>query len=85
MSEGDITANAPVAPACFPSRTVWVQYLASAQESKTTATKPFTRGAFNPSFNFCADCTYQHRLNMSRAGRCHPPASVMQDPEVACA
>ena len=78
MTDAEVAINAPLAPACFPSRMAWVQYLMSAQTVKTTAFRPFTdSGEFNASFNFCMDCTYEHRAAMRIASRCHPPSTAI--------
>jgi hypothetical protein len=64
---------APPAPACFADRLAWAEYLASAMEIKSEATKPFKQAIYQPSFNWCKDCTREHRRQMVAEHRCNPP------------
>jgi len=69
---------APVAPPCFPTRSIWVEYLTSAaEEARSGHPSPLitARGrdpAFNYGFDFCADCSMPHEREMRRVGRCKP-------------
>lgn len=63
---------APPMPACFSSRTVWSEYLHSAQRYSKARVLPFSGGVFNPDFQFCKDCTRPHAEQMALAGKCSP-------------
>lgn len=64
---------APAAPACFGDRDGWVAYLVMCQDSaKREPGRPFAEGKFKPSFDFCRDCTPEHRLLMRLTKRCEP-------------
>ena len=63
---------APPTPACFSSRTVWSEYLHSAQRYSKARVLPFAGGVFNPEFQFCKDCTKPHAAAMAEAGKCNP-------------
>jgi hypothetical protein len=72
-------ALAPPAPPCFGARDTWLEYVASAAEAQKDehapgplVLKPGEPVHFNPAFDFCADCTVQHRARMNAAGRCEP-------------
>lgn len=60
---------APPTPACFASRTAWSEFLNSAQQGYP---KPFVKGVFRPTFNYCAECTRDFKEGMEVAGKCHP-------------
>ena len=60
---------APPTPACFASRTAWSEFLFSAQQAYP---KPFVKGVFRPSFNFCSDCPSDFKAGMAAANKCHP-------------
>lgn len=70
---------APPTPDCFADRLAWAEYLSSAMESKSAATKPFNKAIYQPSFDFCKDCTPAHRRQMVAERRCKPP--VIRRPE----
>lgn len=81
MSHRDWLAdNAPPAPPCFSTRMQWVEYLRSAaaaqkQDRGEPGPLVFEAGKlvrFNYAFPFCADCSAQHSLAMSRVGKCRP-------------
>jgi hypothetical protein len=72
---------APPTPACFPDRLAWSEYLCSAMDIKTDGTKPFKKAIYQPSFDYCRDCTISHRRQMVAEGRCNPP--VINRPESA--
>lgn len=63
---------APPTPACFSSRTVWSEYLLSAQRYSKARVLPFAGGIYQPSYDFCKDCTRAHAAEMSAAGQCNP-------------
>jgi len=63
---------APPTPPCFPARMQWVEYLHQCQQSKRDALRPFAADIYRPAFNFCRDCTRDHRAAMTAAGRCKP-------------
>lgn len=71
---------APPSPPCFTDRLNWLEFVASAAEAQAPgqpqvllfeAGKPVR---FNLRFNFCADCTAEHRTAMAAATptRCRP-------------
>lgn len=80
MSRASIVADiAPVAPGCFSTRSIWLEYLSSAAEESRLDHKPgpiiFAPGkapVFNYQFSFCDDCCAQHSFEMERQGLCHP-------------
>lgn len=61
---------APPTPPCFKSREDWTGYLVSAQECAKQ--KPFRGNVFQPTFNFCQDCTLAHSVAMARKSLCNP-------------
>lgn len=70
---------APPPPPCFHNATAWRQYLKSAAahqhakgEQKVILVREHQEPAFNPRFNFCADCETANRRAMSQVGRCKP-------------
>lgn len=63
---------APPTPACFADRTIWSEFLYSAQ--RDGGAKPFIGGVYRPKFNFCADCPSDFAAGMSAAGKCKPDA-----------
>lgn len=65
---------APPTPGCFPARMQWAEYLHQAQTTNRAESRPFKDKRFQPEFNFCADCTTEHRRAMQYAGRCNPDA-----------
>lgn len=67
---------APPTPRCFADRLAWAEYLKSAMDIKSAETKPFKQAIYQPSFDWCRDCTREHRLQMLAEDRCHPPAIV---------
>lgn len=78
MKRADLTEFlAPPAPPCYPSRTVWIQWLRSTAEAKPGSNGPIKaeRGeapAFNFRLAFCADCSVAHRSQMLKEGKCDP-------------
>ena len=72
VTRDEILLRAPLAPKCWPDRLSWAEYLFSAQEIKSAATKPFVDGKFNQNFNHCADCLRAHRQAMVAERRCYP-------------
>lgn len=73
-----VTDIAPVAPPCFPTRSIWVEYLKSAVEyGRSDHPTPLIvkRGEeprFNYDYNFCADCSSAHAASMVLEDRCKP-------------
>ena len=71
-----IAIHAPPAPKCFDTRSIWIEYLHSAQQSAagggrtSNAIKPFVDGRYSPEYPFCRDCSARHAHAMTRAGRC---------------
>lgn len=69
---------APVAPPCFRTRSIWIEYLKSAvEEARSGHPMPlvFKRGElvrFNYGYNFCADCSKEHGVAMARQELCRP-------------
>ena len=61
---------APPTPACFPDRDAWSEYLHSAQRDGYS--KPFVKGVYRPTFNYCAECTRDFKEGMETAGKCQP-------------
>jgi hypothetical protein len=73
---------APPTPDCFQDREQWAAYLASAQQDKSVSRQPFKGSTYNPSFNFCDDCTLKHSTSMAHAGKCNPSVfRVVQAPQ----
>ena len=64
---------APPTPGCFADRLAWAEYLSSAMDIKSAATKPFKAAIYQPSFDWCKDCTTEHRRQMVAEKRCNPP------------
>lgn len=65
----------PAHPPCFePDQ--WRAYSADAAAQSVWRTGPLTfhfgEPVFNRGFNFCADCSTRHAVQMDREGRCHP-------------
>lgn len=75
---------APPSPACFESRDIWLQFLASADAVKDNAggPQPFINGAWNPHFHPCTDCTREFETEMVRARRCQRGAFSWTPPAV---
>jgi hypothetical protein len=77
MKIDDALRLAPAAPACFPDRLQWAAYLLQCQMESGPRKKddiPFDpAGRYIPTFNFCRDCTREHREAMRADDRCHPP------------
>lgn len=73
MNFTQVLRAAPIAPACFTQDT-WVAYLCTAHQHSKPKNQPFRTGIYRPEFNFCADCTLEHSVLMSRSGRCQPSA-----------
>lgn len=71
---------APVAPPCFATRSIWLEFLASsaaAQRHTGGEEDPLRlhadgRVEFNHRLNFCADCPASFASGMERQGRCQP-------------
>lgn len=68
----------PASPRCFESPHQWREYLlvaAEASHSDDPKMTPFDRGPdgearFNPTFNYCGDCSAEYQRTMVRARRC---------------
>jgi hypothetical protein len=63
---------APPTPACFSSRTAWSEYLLAAQRSRKVYALPFDGAVYRTSFNFCVDCSGEHKALMQLASKCLP-------------
>ena len=71
---------APTAPPCFATRSIWLEFLASAAaaqrhpggESDPLQLRADGRVEFNHRLNFCADCPASFAFRMERLGRCQP-------------
>jgi hypothetical protein len=71
---------APVAPPCFATRSIWLEFLASAAaaqrhpggEADPLRLRADGRVEFNHRLNFCADCPASFAFGMERLGRCQP-------------
>lgn len=72
MNRSVIWLKAPPAPRCFESRSLWVEFLDSAQSAGKVL--PFKNGEYRPDFQFCSDCSAQHAHEMHLQGRCNPKA-----------
>lgn len=73
MNRREALDAAPPTPACFPDRSAWAEYLLMCQDtSKRDSDKPYASGVFRPDFDFCSDCTAEHKRDMRFAGRCTP-------------
>ena len=76
MNRQLISIKAPPSPKCFEARDIWLSFLQSLMEIKTASTKPFRDDQYQPAFNFCAQCTPEHRRQMVHERRCFPPITV---------
>lgn len=71
---------APTAPPCFATRSIWLEFLASAAaaqrhpggEADPLRLRADGRVEFNHRLNFCADCPASFASRMERLGRCQP-------------
>jgi len=67
-------------PPCFHSRMAWREYLITSAEGQNVARKSSCvilrdeagEPRFNHDYQFCKDCSAQHSLAMTAAGRCDP-------------
>lgn len=80
-------ALAPERPKCFTSRGQWIVYLeeaAALQRPKHSGPLVIEDGVprLNRDFNFCRDCTPEHKAAMQRARRCNPGHLLDVIPEV---
>lgn len=69
MNIKQVLDAAPPTPACFSSRTVWSEFLSSAQRG---GAKPFMQGVYRPKFNYCSECTRDFKAGMQEVGKCDP-------------
>lgn len=73
-----VKAAAPLAPPCFPTRGIWIEYLTSAQRLQGRSfdpaplpLRPWKGGwVWNEGFTPCHDCTASHERAMRKAGKC---------------
>lgn len=66
-----IAIHAPPAPKCFDTRSIWIEYLVSAQQAAVgSKVRPFVDGKYRTDFPFCQDCRAAHSHAMYVAGRC---------------
>lgn len=73
MNLRDALAAAPAAPPCFADRSGWAAYLLLCQETaKRESRRPFAEGKFRVEFDFCRDCTDDHKLLMESQRKCVP-------------
>lgn len=79
----DVLTAAPPTPGCFPDRLQWSEYLLSAQRYSKARVLPFAGGIYQPSWNFCNDCTRAHEAAMSAAGKCKPTMFLVKSKEIA--
>jgi len=63
---------APPTPACYPDRDMWSEYLLSAQRSRKVYALPFDGVVYRPSFNYCVDCSGEHKALMQASSKCQP-------------
>ena len=76
-----VTRMAADPPACF-DRELWAWYLVDVWRAALDDKKlrnALTRGE-TP--DYCADCTWRYRSQMTAVGRCHPPAGADTPQEV---
>jgi hypothetical protein len=91
---------APSAPACFPTRLGWIEYLGAAAEAQRgkggqggdgepgplilEAGKPVR---FNWRFDYCADCAFTQleRMDLAQIGVCQPDHLRRREPKTEAA
>ena len=72
-----IVLLAPPPPPCFEDRSVWVEYLTTADMARGDGERgPLCsrkgEAVFNHQFSFCKDCLATHALSMVAQNRCNP-------------
>lgn len=71
MTFDQVRRAAPPTPSCF-TRESWVAYLYMVEQNSKSPSRPFKNGVYRPDFGYCADCTLEHSVFMSRKGLCKP-------------
>lgn len=77
VAHARIEPLAPPAPPCFESRDEWLGWLTSAVVADEEGVRPLKRSAngelqFDPTINFCGDCSTRYRARMKAHGKCKP-------------
>ena len=71
MTFDQVRRATPPTPSCF-TRESWVAYLYMVEQNSKSPSRPFKNGVYRPEFSYCADCTLNHSVFMSRKGLCNP-------------